>query len=134
MEQHKETLVKYSIEKAEQALETAFNSIDSDLLNAQNRAYYAVFYIILALGYIEGFTTGKHQQLMGWFNKKYIYEDKIFDNSFSKIYSRLYVNRQKFDYDVTEYPEKEETRKNLNEAKYFVETVREYIIKKSENE
>jgi len=134
MEQHKKTLIKYSIGKAVQALETAFNSIDSDLLNAQNRAYYAVFYIILALGYVEGYTTGKHRQLMGWFNKKYIYEEQIFDKSFSKIYSRLYVNRQKFDYDVSEFPTKEQTEKDLDEAKYLVETVEKHIINRMNQE
>jgi len=65
-------LTKYSVEKSDQALETGIKLLEIDLQTAQNRIYYAVFYLVLALGYLDGFTTGKHHQLMGWFNKKYI--------------------------------------------------------------
>lgn len=131
MHQHKESLIKLSIEKSEEALRSAENNIKTNnLLTAQNRAYYAVFYIVLALAYLEEYTTGKHHQLRGWFNKKFIYENKIFDKTLSKIYSRLIINREKFDYDVTKFPEKEETIKDLEDAKYFVSTLKDYIISK----
>lgn len=133
MPQHKETLIKLSIEKAEEALRSAESNIHNNhFLAAQNRAYYSVFYIVLALSYLDEFVTGKHSRLMGWFNKKYVYEDKVFDKSFSKIYSKLIANREKFDYDVTKFPEKEKTIQDLEEAKYFVNTVKSYIYKELE--
>lgn len=129
MEQHKEILIKNSIEKADIALNNAESNIQSDkLLDAQNRAYYSIFYIVLALAYMDDFATGKHAQLMGWFNKKYIHENNIFNKNFSKIYQRLLINRQKFDYDVSKFPEKEQTIKDLEDAKFFVNEVKKYIL------
>lgn len=134
MKQHKEILVKNSIEKSEQALKNAESNISNDsLLNAQNRAYYSVFYIVLALAYMDEFTTGKHHQLMGWFNKKYIHENKIFDKELNRIYQRLFANRQKFDYDVLEFPEKEQTTKDFEDAKFFVGEVKKFILSNMKN-
>lgn len=129
MKPHKEILIKNSIEKADIALNDAESSIQSNkLLVAQNRAYYSVFYTVLALAYLDDFITGKHHQLMGWFNKKYIHEKSVFDKKFSKIYQRLLVNRQKFDYDVSKFPEKEQTIKDLEDAIFFVNEVKKYIL------
>ncbi len=129
MKQHKEILIKNSIEKAQQALKSAEANINIDLLlDAQNRSYYSIFYIILALAYFDNFITGKHHQLMGWFNKKYIHENKLFDKEFSKIYQRLMINRQKFDYDVSAFPKKENTVKDFEDAKLFVSKVEKYIL------
>lgn len=133
MLQHKEILIKYSIEKAEDALKSGELNMQNNLLTeAQNRAYYSVFYVVLALAYMDDFTTAKHHKLMGWFNKKYIHENKIFDKSFSKIYSRLIVNREIFDYNVLKFPEKEKTIKDLEDAKFFVNEIKKYILSKIE--
>lgn len=129
MKQHKDTLIKHSIEKSENAIDTAEKNLDIDLTVAQNRAYYAVFYIVLALAYLNDFQTGKHHQLLGWFNKKFIFESKIFEQDLSKIYQKLLLSRENFDYNVSEYPQYEEAKKSIENAKYFVEKVKEYILK-----
>lgn len=128
MQQHDIFLVKYSIEKSEKALETGFKNLEIDLQVSQNRAYYAVFYIVLALGYLDGFKTGKHHQLMGYFNKKYIYEKKIFKPELSDIYSQLISNREKFDYNVSFKLSEESVIDNLNKAKVFIDIVKPYIL------
>ena len=92
--------------------------------------YYAVFYIVLALAYLDGFKTGKHHQLMGWFNKEYIYKNKIFDTKFKNIYQTLMANREKIDYDVSSVPQKDNVEKDFEEAKFFVETVKNYILER----
>lgn len=102
--------------------------MEFSLRTSQNRNYYAIFYITLALAYLEGFQTGKHHQLMGWFNKEYIYKNKIFDKKLNEIYRILISNREKFDYDVSEDPQKSEVEKDYKKAELFVETVKEYIL------
>ena len=39
---------------------------------AVNQIYYAIFYMLSAVAIKGGFTTSKHKQLIGWFNKTYI--------------------------------------------------------------
>ncbi len=87
-----------------------------------------MFYVVLALAYSEEFSTGKHHQLMGWFNKKYVYENKIFEPELSKIYQKLLACRESFDYNVSEIPNYEIVTKNLEKAKYFVDKVKVYIL------
>ncbi|MFA7659039.1 MAG: HEPN domain-containing protein [Candidatus Gastranaerophilaceae bacterium] len=128
--QHKNLLIKNSIEKADEALTDAKNNMNLSLRLVQNRNYYAVFYIVLALAYLDGFTTGKHHQLMGWFNKEYIYKTKLFDTKLNTIYRTLLANREKFDYDVSSVPEKDKVEKDFENAKFFVETVKQYLLKK----
>lgn len=127
---HKDLLVQNSIRKADEALYEAEKNMDISLSLVQNRNYYAVFYIVLALAYLEGFATGKHHQLMGWFNREYIYKNKIFDTELKDIYQSLFADRQKFDYIVTESPTQEQIEKSFKDAKFFVKIVKDYILKK----
>jgi len=130
MKQYEKILIENCLEKANKALQDAYSNMDVSLSVAQNRAYYAIFYIVLALGYIDGFTTGKHHQLMGWFNKKYVYQDKVFDSSLAKIYNTLMINREKSDCDVTQNPVRADVIKDIDSAKVFIETVMSYIHKR----
>jgi len=135
MKLHKTVLAENSLEKAEQALQNAKMNIENNFLTgAHNRAYYAVFYVVLALGYLDEFITSKHHQLMGWFNKKYIYELKEFEPILSKIYGTLIRHRETFDYDVSQNPTKEDVLKDIEDAKLFIDTVKPCILKKLEEQ
>jgi uncharacterized protein (UPF0332 family) len=130
MKPHKEILAQIAIEKAEEALKTSYDNIDISLFVAQNRAYYAVFYAVSALAYLDDFVTKSHHKLMGQFNKRYIHQEKIFNNSLSKIYSTLILNRESTDYDFTAKPVKEHVLKNIEAAKIFINTVKPYVLKR----
>ena len=133
MKLHKTILAKNSLDKSEQALKNAELSFNNDFFTeAHNKVYYSVFYLVLALGYLDEFVTGKHHQLMGWFNKKYIHELKLFDFKIVKIYNTLIRNRETFDYDVSQKPTKESVIKDIEDAKSFIDTVKPYVIKKLE--
>ena len=67
---HKEDLINIAVEKSNQAIKSAKDNIENNNLEtAQNRIYYALFYIVTALAYKNDFITSKHSQLKGWFNK-----------------------------------------------------------------
>lgn len=125
-------LAEYSVEKSDQAIDTGIKNLEIDLQTSQNRIYYAVFYLVLALAYLDGFKTGKHHQLMGWFNKKYIYQEKLFEPELNKIYSRLMLDRDNFDYIVSSKPIKEDVLRNLEDAKFFIDKVKPYILNRIE--
>jgi len=130
MPEPNEILVQNSIIKSKQALSDAELGLENDRKSlALNRQYYAIFYAVMALGYRNGFTTAKHSQLMGWFNKKFIYQDKTFHVEMNDIYRDAFMNRQEADYELLTASEM--TSKQIEslhkDCKYFIETVFEYL-------
>lgn len=129
MKQHKAILIENLLEKSKIALEDAKLALDNERLdNAHNRIYYALFYIVSALGYKFDFITSKHSQLLGWFNKEIIHNKKLFDQELFKIYKKAYENRMKSDYEFTYKASKENVLDLFNKAGSFIETVRNFII------
>lgn len=126
---HKEDLIKIAIEKSNQAIKSAKDNFENNNLEtAQNRIYYALFYIVTALAYKNDFITSKHSQLKGWFNKKFIYEDKVFEPEMIEIYNELYQFRQKSDYDLGYTPDLETVKESLADVIEFVKTVKKEIL------
>lgn len=128
MEYNKQDLINNSLEKAD----TAFNDAEFALNNekfyiAQNRIYYSIFYSVMALGYFHDFITSKHGTLLSWFNKKFIYEDKIFDKELFRIYKESFENRMKSDYEFTWKPNLYSLTKDLEDAKSFIAKIKEYL-------
>ena len=134
MTQHDVILINNCIEKSKIALIDAERNLNESIYVTQNRNYYAIFYIVLALAYLDGFQTGKHHKLFGWFNKEYIYTNKVFDIRLKDIYQTLMANREKTDYGVSEVPTKAQAEQGLSDAKFFVKTVKEYILKRIEKQ
>jgi len=126
--EHKNILVKRNIEKSQEAYEAAENLFKSNhLTSALNRIYYAIFYTVTALAYKNDFTTSKHSKLMGWFNRRFIYEDKVFNEGLFKIYSKAFSYRQDSDYNAMYIPDAELVNQLLADAKKFITEVRNVI-------
>lgn len=126
--QHKEFFIKYSLEKSREALkEVSFNLAGGFLNIAQTRLYYAIYYAVSALAYKDDFKTSKHAQLMGWFNKNYIHERKIFNPEFFKLYKNAFESRRKADYEFTYKAIKEDIEKDLIEIIEFIDAIEKYI-------
>ena len=89
-----------------------------------------MFYLVLALGYLDEFTTSSHHQLQGWFNKNYIYKNKAFNAELSKIYNNLLLNRETADYDYIKKSDKEAALKDIEAAKTFINTLEPYILER----
>jgi uncharacterized protein (UPF0332 family) len=131
LEQHKNFFIENFSKKAEDTLVDARINIENERYNnALNRIYYSIFYSVMALGYLEDFVTSKHKQLMRWFNKKFIFEEKVFNARVYEIYKEAYENRQESDYSIYFTTSKIEVEENFENAKMFVSSVKEYITKK----
>jgi uncharacterized protein (UPF0332 family) len=132
--EHKEDLIKYRIQRAEQTLKEAKSAMDNNsLLLAENRIYYAIFYIVSALALKFDFSTSKHSTLRGWFNQMFL-KTKSLDLDFGKTYSTAFEKRQKADYDDFVVFTSEEVSSDFENAKKFVEQVKEMIRENPENE
>jgi len=127
-EEQKQFLISYNIEKAETAVNDAQFLIDNQRLNiAYNRIYYACFYIITALSLKSNFSTSKHTQLIGWFNRNYVNENVI-DKKFGQILNKAFDQRSESDYGVMLKPSSENALQLLSEVKEFVQVVKKLII------
>jgi len=124
MTQHNEELIKFAVIKSKKALQDAQDCVKDDKLEtALNRAYYSIFYSVTALAKKYNFSTSKHSALMGWFNKKFIYENKMFDKKMYQTYEEVFLYRQKSDYDLMYTPTKQEVENIIAETGDFVDNV-----------
>ena len=82
-----------------------------------------MFYILSALSLKYEFSTSKHQQLIGWFNKEFIGTLKV-DPKYGKIIHNAYSNRSTGDYDDFAEFEENEVKNSFDEMKDFIKTIR----------
>ena len=113
-------LVRYRIDRAQETILEAELALNNDMLQlAANRIYYAIFYITSALAAKYKYSTSKHSQLKGWFNKNFIKTGKL-PKQLGEIYELAFVNRQESDYDDFVSLNREELLQQFNEMKQFV--------------
>ncbi len=124
------SIVKIRIIKAKETIEDARLALESNRFrNALNRIYYSAFYIVSALALKHNFSTSKHKQLIGWFNKEFVSSGKI-KSEFYKIYSKAFDTRQESDYeDFIEY-EKSEAQLRFSDMLSFVTEIEKLIEQK----
>ncbi|MDR1168047.1 MAG: HEPN domain-containing protein [Heliobacteriaceae bacterium] len=128
MQSDKSDLIKLAIEKSQNSLSEAEDNFKIDYFAVVlNRIYYSVFYIVTALAYKYNFVTSKHSQLKSWFNRKFIYEDKIFDTEMLKTYEESFAYRQKSDYDLRFIPDVKLVKDLLFDAKKFVKSIEDFL-------
>ncbi|TAL29566.1 MAG: HEPN domain-containing protein [Spirochaetes bacterium] len=98
-DEDRRALVHHRLQKAEglvQEVQTHINN--GHYVTAVNRIYYGIFHALSALALQEGFTTSKHLQLIGWFNKRFVKEGAV-DRRFGRIVNTAFEMRTRGDYD-----------------------------------
>ena len=129
MEQRKQDLIKYRIDRSKETAEEAEIALAHNKLRlAENRIYYAMFYIVNALSIVKDFSTSKHSTLKGWFNKTFVATGEI-DTQFYKIYNRAFDKRQEGDYDDFVTFETVEVVEDIKRMKTFLQTMENFIDK-----
>ena len=124
----KDILIKINIDKSDESLKMAEISIrENALMVAFNRIYYAIFYTVTALAEKHEFKTSKHTTMQGWFNQKFVHQDKLFTREISEIYSEAFKYRQKGDYDALYQPDLQKAEELLKQARVFLDVVRNEI-------
>jgi len=118
--ENKETLIKHRIRQSEDAFDEAKFLLENNRLSlAVNRIYYSFFYKISALTIKNDFSTSKHRQLLGWFNKNFINTGKL-KKEYGKIIYTAFENREKSDYDFLFELTKEEILTPHQSLKNFI--------------
>lgn len=97
----KESLFVYRIKQAEETLSDAEKMLKNKLgpRSIINRAYYAMFYSVLALFLITdtNIKTSKHSGIISVFDKEFVHAKK-FNAYYSKILHKTFDIRQESDY------------------------------------
>ena len=126
----KETLFKYRIEQAEETLFDAAKMLKNHLSPRSiiNRAYYSMFYAILALYINEGLNlkTSKHSGVISIFDKEFVHSGKI-DKNFSKVLHRIFISRQEGDYKELVKISRDDAARSVANAEAFLSAIKNFI-------
>jgi len=126
------SLINYRIELSHESIDEVKLQIEHNKLRvAINRIYYGMFYIVTALALKYGFTTSKHNQLLGWFNKTFI-KGKLMPQKYGEILQNSFNKRNNADYGDFVIIEKDEVFKMFDDMKDFIATIENFIRNNSE--
>lgn len=125
-----ETLFMYRLQEAEETLEDAKQMLEGNCSprSIVNRAYYAMFYAVLAL-FIRFETvhrTSKHSGIIGIFNKEFIHTGKI-EIRFAKMLNKVFEARLEGDYKGLVELTHDHSQDAVEKAREFVTAIKELI-------
>lgn len=120
----KETLLSYRLQQAEETLSDAEKMLESGLSPRSiiNRAYYSMFYILLALFLHNNINpkTSKHSGVIAIFDREFVKTGKI-EKSYSKNLHQMFDLRQQSDY-------KELIKLTVDDAQEGVKLAKEFLL------
>ena len=125
--EERDELIQYRLLQTEETIEEVELLLKHEKFRAAvNRIYYGMFYALLALALKYEFQTSKHQQLIGWFNKNFIYKG-LFDKKYGIMLRKAYQHRIEGDYEpMSKFNNKQVTDlyKNMKE---FISVLKSHI-------
>jgi uncharacterized protein (UPF0332 family) len=120
-------LVTYRLEQAVESLEAARTLLDKNLIRPSvNRAYYAMFYAVLALLAKGKKETSKHSGAITLFDKDFV-KLGIFKKEYSRWLHDAFDLRQRCDYAAEYHASPEDAESTLNNAETFVDRVKDVL-------
>jgi uncharacterized protein (UPF0332 family) len=127
-EQEIADLMRHRVEQAQTALDDAAFLLGGNRSpqSVVNRAYYAMFYSVLALLQKVGKVPSKHVGVISLFDMEFVMKG-IFPKELSKDFHKAFELRQVSDYKSVAPISLEKARETLQSATRFVEAVRAYL-------
>ena len=134
-EQEIASLVRHRLEQAQTALEDARYLLEGDRSpqGIVNRAYYAMFYAMLALLQKIRKVPSKHTGAISLFDTEFVVKGE-FPRELSKVLHKAFELRQVSDYTTLKHITKERAQETLNSATQFVKAAKSYLGEFSEEE
>ena len=122
-------LVTYRIEQADESLLAARTLLDKKLIRPSvNRAYYAMFYSVLALLALGKKETSKHSGAIALFDREFV-KQGVFKKDYSRWLHDAFDLRQRSDYAAEYQASEQEAEKTLKNAESFVDEVKSVLAK-----
>lgn len=120
-------LLEYRIQQANETLHEAeilFN--ESAYRGTINRAYYAMFYSVLALLATKKLGTSKHSGVIGLFDREFV-KTGLFTRDLSRSLRLAFDCRQTHDYGELIEIDEQIAQETLNDTKTFITAVESYL-------
>jgi len=121
-------LARYRMQQAAESLDEAsfLLSGGKSARSVVNRAYYAMFYAVLALLVYEDFSSSKHSGVLSYFNRRFI-KGGVFDKSLGLAVNKAFELRQRVDYRERIELTPEQAKQILEQANRFVKAVTSHL-------
>lgn len=122
------TLIRYRLEQAKTALDDAQFLLEGNRSpqSIVNRAYYAMFYAVLALLQKIGKIPSKHIGVISLFDTEFVLPG-LLPKELSKNFHKAFELRQVSDYRILERLTPAKAGETLAKAKEFVEAVEAFL-------
>jgi uncharacterized protein (UPF0332 family) len=122
-----EDLLCYRMEQAHETLREAEILLnESALRGAINRAYYAMFYALLALLATKQLGTSKHSGALALFDREFV-KTGVFPRELSRSLHLAFDRRQTHDYGEMTQVNRQLAEETLTDAQTFVAAVEAYL-------
>jgi uncharacterized protein (UPF0332 family) len=126
-DEDRELLINNYLEKSRTTIKKVEFLVDNNEYQlAVNRIYYGIYYSLSALAIKHQFSTSKHAQLIGWFNRTFVKAGAI-EKEFSKMIRKAFENRMEGDYNVFADFSEEEVEQSLKEMKIVIQALDKLI-------
>lgn len=121
-------LARYRIKQAEEAIDEAefLLSGKKSPRSIMNRAYYGMFYAVLALLIFEPYASSKHSGVLSYFNRQFI-KKGILPKDMGQAINTAFELRQRADYREYADISLEQAEPYINKARIFIVAVKEYL-------
>jgi uncharacterized protein (UPF0332 family) len=127
MTENIKALVTYRLEQADESLEAARILLDKGLIGPSvNRAYYTMFYAVLALLVPRKQETSKHSGAIALFDRDFV-KQGIFKKDFSRWLHDAFDLRQRSDYTAAFRASEVEAQRTLANAESFLNEVKKIL-------
>lgn len=127
-DEKKRDLALYRLQQAEESMDEANFLFDGNKSprSVINRAYYAMFYSVLALLIFEPYSSSKHSGVLSYFNRRFI-KDGLFPEDLGRAVNRAFDLRQRGDYREQAELAREEVAPFLDWAQRFIDSVKNHL-------
>ncbi len=120
-------LLRYRIEQAHETLREAEILLnESALRGAINRAYYAMFYALLALLATRQLGTSRHSGALALFDREFV-KTGLFPRELSRALHLAFDRRQTHDYGEMAEVDRQIAEETLADARGFVAAIESYL-------
>jgi uncharacterized protein (UPF0332 family) len=124
----KAELVRLRLQQAAETIADARSLLETGRTTRSiiNRAYYAMFYAVLALLQATGKVASKHSGVISLFDREFV-RPGTFPKELSQALHEAFGQRQEFDYKPVSNATREEAAALVARAQGFLESVTSYL-------